>query len=136
MSDPTDTDDDIPAMESAPPDLGETPEAGGELTATEESFEPATLGAAGGAPGVSRRRAIFDVPVEVVVSVGRAKPMIGSLLDLKRDSLIPLDSRMEDPVEIFVGDRVIARGELQELPEEGGRLGVRLTEIVEGGVLG
>ncbi|MEL6365280.1 MAG: FliM/FliN family flagellar motor switch protein [Pseudomonadota bacterium] len=79
---------------------------------------------------------MFDVPVEVVVSVGRAKPMIGSLLDLKRDSLIPLDSRMEDPVEIFVGDRVIARGELQELPEEGGRLGVRLTEIVEGGVLG
>jgi len=84
----------------------------------------------------SAKHALLNVPVEVVVSVGRARPKIDALLDMKRDSLIALDSRMEDPVEIIVGDRVIARGELHELPEEGGRLGVRLTEIVDGGMSG
>ena len=38
---------------------------------------------------------------------------------------------MDDPVEIYVGRKLIARGELQELEDEGGRLGVRLTEIMD-----
>jgi flagellar motor switch protein FliN len=45
--------------------------------------------------------------------------------------VLPLSSRVDDPVEIMIGDRVIARGELEELGEDGGRLGVRLTEIVD-----
>jgi flagellar motor switch protein FliN/FliY len=44
-----------------------------------------------------------------------------------------LDRRIDDPVDIRVGDRVIARGELQELDDGSGRLGVRLTEIVDRG---
>ncbi|MCI4666380.1 MAG: FliM/FliN family flagellar motor switch protein [Neomegalonema sp.] len=74
---------------------------------------------------------MFGVPVQVVVSVGAARPTIGELLAMKRDSLLPLDSKLEDPVDIMVGKRVVARGELQELEEEEGRLGVRLTEIVD-----
>jgi flagellar motor switch protein FliN/FliY len=77
------------------------------------------------------RRAIFAVPVEVVVSVGHARPAIGELLAMRRDMVLPLSSRMDDPVEILVGDRVIARGELEELGDEAGRLGVRLTEVVD-----
>jgi len=45
--------------------------------------------------------------------------------------VLPLDSRIEDPVEVYVGSQLIARGELQELEDEGGRLGVRLTEIMD-----
>ncbi len=77
------------------------------------------------------RRAIFSVPVQVVISVGRTEPSIGELLNMKRDTLLPLDTKVDDPVDIMVGKRVIARGELQELEDGDGRLGVRLTEIVD-----
>jgi flagellar motor switch protein FliN/FliY len=77
------------------------------------------------------RRAIFSVPIEVVVCVGRARPAIGELLAMRRDMVLPLTNRMDDPVEILVGERVIARGELEELDDESGRLAVRLTEVVD-----
>ena len=77
------------------------------------------------------RRAIFSVPIDVVVAVGRAQPAIGELLAMRRDTILPLSSRIDDPVQIMVGDRVIARGELEELGEDGGRLAVRLTEVVD-----
>lgn len=77
------------------------------------------------------RRAIFSVPVDVVVSVGTARPVIGELLAMRRDVVLPLTSRVDDPVEVMVGDRVIARGELEEIGEDQGRLGVRLTEVVD-----
>jgi flagellar motor switch protein FliN/FliY len=79
----------------------------------------------------AREKAIFGVPIEVTVSVGKARPLISEIVTLRRDSVLPLDSRIEDPVEVYVGSRLIARGELQELEEEGGRLGVRLTEIMD-----
>jgi flagellar motor switch protein FliN/FliY len=81
--------------------------------------------------GRARDKAIFGVPIEVTVSVGKARPLISEIVALRRDSVLPLDSRVEDPVEIYVGNQLIARGELQELEEEGGRLGVRLTEIMD-----
>jgi len=78
------------------------------------------------------RRAIFDLPVDVVIAVGRARPRIKDLLHLRRDSLLPLDSKVDDPVDVMVGKRVIARGQLQEIEgEDGQQLGVRLTEIVD-----
>lgn len=77
------------------------------------------------------RRAIFSVPVDVVVSVGQARPVIGELLAMRRDMILPLSSRVDDPVQMMVGDRVIARGELEELGDDSGRLGVRLTEVVD-----
>lgn len=77
------------------------------------------------------RRAIFSVQVDVVVSVGQARPVIGELLAMRRDMVMPLSTRVDDPVQIMVGDRVIARGELEEMGDETGRLGVRLTEVVD-----
>jgi flagellar motor switch protein FliN/FliY len=78
-----------------------------------------------------RQKAIFGVPVEVTVSVGKARPLISEIVSLRRDSILPLESRIEDPVEVYVGSQLIARGELQELDEDVGRLGVRLTEIMD-----
>ncbi|MBI1366984.1 MAG: hypothetical protein GC153_13635 [Alphaproteobacteria bacterium] len=77
------------------------------------------------------KRAIFSVPIEVVVSVGTARPLIGDLLKMQRDALIPLDSHLDDPVELRVRDRVIARGELTQSEDGQGRLGIRITEIVD-----
>lgn len=76
------------------------------------------------------RRAIFDLPVEVVFAVGRARPTVKELLQLTRDSLVTLDAKIDDPVEVIVGKRVIARGQLQDAEDASGRVAVRLTEIV------
>ncbi len=75
--------------------------------------------------------AFATVPIEVTVSVGKAHPTIHDLLHMERNSILPLDSRVDDPVELFVGDQLIARGELEEMEgKNAGQLAVRLTEIV------
>lgn len=72
-----------------------------------------------------------NVPVEISILVGTARPQIRELLDLEKDVVLPLDRSIEDPVDLFIGDRLIARGELEEIGEEGsGRLGVRVVEVV------
>jgi flagellar motor switch protein FliN/FliY len=71
-----------------------------------------------------------QVPIEITISVGKARPLVKDLLRLSRDAVLPLDRRVDDPVELYVGDRLIARGELTELDgENAGQLGVRLTEV-------
>ena len=71
-----------------------------------------------------------QVPIEIVISVGKARPTVRDLLKLGRDAVLALDRRVDDPVELYVGDRLIARGELQELEgEQAGQLAVRLTEV-------
>lgn len=78
------------------------------------------------------RSAFTQVPIEIVVSVGRARPQVRELLRLQRDSVLPLDRRIEDPVELFVGDRLIARGVLEEMEgEQAGQMAVRLTEVAD-----
>ena len=71
-----------------------------------------------------------QVPIEITISVGKARPLIKDLLRLQNDSILPLDRRIEDPVELYIGDKLIARGELQELDgDDKGQLAVRLTEV-------
>ncbi|QQA42966.1 FliM/FliN family flagellar motor switch protein [Pelagovum pacificum] len=72
-----------------------------------------------------------DVPIEVTVAVGRARPSVGELLALTENAVLPLDKTIDDPVDLYVGDRLIARGELQEMEGgEPGQLAIRLTEVV------
>ena len=71
------------------------------------------------------------IPIEISVTVGKARPLVRDLLSLGENAVLTLDKRIEDPVELYIGDRLIARGELQELESgEPGQLAVRLTEIV------
>ncbi|MCU9849480.1 FliM/FliN family flagellar motor switch protein [Defluviimonas sp. WL0024] len=73
-----------------------------------------------------------QVPIEITISVGRARPLVRELLRLKRDAVLPLDRKIDDPVELYVGDRLIARGELTELDgDQAGQLAVRLTEVAD-----
>lgn len=74
-----------------------------------------------------------QVPIEIAVSVGRARPLVRDLLRLERDAVLVLDRRVDDPVELFIGDRLIARGELQEAEDGSGQLAVRLTEVATPG---
>ncbi|MGD9917144.1 MAG: FliM/FliN family flagellar motor switch protein [Paenirhodobacter sp.] len=73
-----------------------------------------------------------QVPIEITISVGKARPLVRDLLRMKRDSILPLDRRVEDPVELYVGDKLIARGELTEMEgDPNGQLAVRLTEVID-----
>ncbi len=84
------------------------------------------------ASGAMAQGAFTQVPIEIVVAVGRARPLVRDLLRLQRDSVLPLDRRVEDPVELYVGDRLIARGALEELDgEQAGQMAVRLTEVAD-----
>ncbi len=102
-------------------------------TPIEGSLPPTPLDdgtAEGGGP--SRREAAFmGVPIEVLISVGKARPLVSELVKLRRDSVVTLNSRVDDPVELYIGERLIARGELQEMDDGSGRLGVRLTEVAD-----
>lgn len=121
-------------LATQPDDAAAEAEIDGPPPPSRTSLEPrpGDLGA-GPAP---RRGAVLGVPIDVVVSVGRARPLVSELVELRRDSVLPLDSRIDDPVEIMIGDRLIARGELQEMDDDSGRLAVRLTEVADlsGGV--
>ena len=83
-----------------------------------------------------RSKSLMGVQIEVTVSVGKTRLPLSELIKLEKESVLQLDSRIEDPVDIYVGDRLVARGELEEVSEEGGHLGVRLTEVADlsGGV--
>ncbi|WP_227269018.1 FliM/FliN family flagellar motor switch protein [Roseobacter weihaiensis] len=73
-----------------------------------------------------------SVPIEITVSVGKARPLIRDLVNLGENAVLTLDKSVDDPVDLYVGDRLIARGMLEEQEgEHAGQLVVRLTEVVD-----
>ena len=73
-----------------------------------------------------------SVPIEITVSVGKARPLIRDLITLGENAVLPLDRSVEDPVDLFVGDKLIARGMLEEHEDStNGQLVVRLTEVID-----
>jgi flagellar motor switch protein FliN/FliY len=69
----------------------------------------------------------FELPGKVQAVLGRARMPIGDLLALCSGTVLELDRRVGEPVDIFVNDRLIARGEVVLIDNA---LGVTLTEIV------
>ena len=84
--------------------------------------------AAGGSPAEGLE-AVYDVPVKVQAVLGRSRMPVGKLLQLGVGTVVELDRRVGEPVDIFVNNRLIARGEVVLID---GSLGVTLTEIVRG----
>ncbi len=93
-----------------------------------DSVTPETLGDA----GHEKQNPFTQVPIEITISVGKARPTVKELLQLGPEAVLPLDKKIEDPVELFVGDRLIARGVLEEMEgQQKGQLAVRLTEVAD-----
>jgi len=73
-----------------------------------------------------------SVPIEITVSVGRARPLVRELLQLNEGSVLTLDKQLDDPVELYVGEKLIGIGVLEVVEGDGqGQLAVRLTEVVD-----
>ncbi len=78
--------------------------------------------------GSSDLEAVFEVPVVVMAVLGQASLPVNQLLKLKNGDLIELNRRVGEAIEIFVNNRLIARGEVVLI---NGNLGVTMTEIVK-----
>ncbi|MBU6405635.1 MAG: flagellar motor switch protein FliN [Alphaproteobacteria bacterium] len=74
--------------------------------------------------------AVFDVPVNIQAVLGRAHLDVAQLLRLGNGSVVELDRKVGEPIEIFVNNRLVARGEVVLVGEN---LGVTMTEIIKDG---
>lgn len=82
----------------------------------------------------ARAAAINSVPIEIRVCVGKARPRLSEMLAMDPDTILPLDSRIDDKVSLWVGDKMIAEGELVELDgDQAGQLAVRVIDLVDSG---
>jgi flagellar motor switch protein FliN/FliY len=70
---------------------------------------------------------ILDIPLRVTVELGRTKMVVNELLNLGQGSVIELAKLAGEPMEVFVNDKLIARGEAVVVNE---KFGVRLTDII------
>jgi flagellar motor switch protein FliN len=71
--------------------------------------------------------AVFDVPVQVSAVLGRARMEIGELLKLGPGAVLELDRKVGEAIDIYVNNRLVARGEVVLVEE---KLGVTMTEII------
>lgn len=74
--------------------------------------------------------AVYDVPVNIQAVLGRSNMEVASLLRLARGSVIELDRKVGEAIDIYVNNRLVARGEVVVVDE---RLGVTMTEIIKDG---
>jgi flagellar motor switch protein FliN/FliY len=100
--------------------LNEFPPSAGEPTGETEIVERSAADLA----------AVYDVPVNIQAVLGRAHLEVSSLLRLSRGSVIELDRKVGEAIDIYVNNRLVARGEVVIVDE---RLGVTMTEIIKDG---
>ncbi len=74
---------------------------------------------------------VMDIPVNMQVVLGTATMPVGNLVKLSRGSVVKLETRVGEPVDVIVNGRTVARGEIVILEKEEQRFGITLTEIVK-----
>jgi flagellar motor switch protein FliN/FliY len=73
---------------------------------------------------------VFDVPVNISAVLGRAHLSVAQLLQLSQGSVLELDRKVGEAIDIYVNNRLVARGEVVIVED---RLGVTMTEIIKDG---
>ena len=72
--------------------------------------------------------AVYDIPVQVSAVLGKATMEVNQLLKLGRGAVVELDRRVGEAIDIYVNNRLVARGEVVVVED---RLGVTMTEIIK-----
>lgn len=72
--------------------------------------------------------AIYDIPVQVQAVLGRAQMQVSQLLKLGRGAVVELDRKVGEAIDIYVNNRLVARGEVVVVED---RLGITMTEIIK-----
>lgn len=78
--------------------------------------------------GAADLEAVFDVPVRVSAILGRSKMQVSDLLKLAEGSVVELDRKVGEAIDIYVNNRLVARGEVVLVED---KLGVTMTEIIK-----
>lgn len=71
---------------------------------------------------------VSDIPVQVSVVLGKTSMQVNQLLKLGRGAVVELDRKVGEPIDIFVNNRLVARGEVVVVED---RIGVTMTEIIK-----
>lgn len=114
----SDADDDLAVKRDVKLDQLEGPSA-----SQDQSDEPTS------SKDASDLEAVFDVPVRVSAILGRSGMQVSELLNLGPGTVVELDRRVGEAIDIFVNDRLVARGEVVLVED---KLGVTMTEIIKG----
>ena len=81
-----------------------------------------------GEPMANDVTAIYDIPVQISAVLGRSSMRVSQLLKLGRGAVVELDRKVGEAIDIYVNNRLVARGEVVVVED---RLGVTMTEIVK-----
>lgn len=116
--------------ETQPPEASPNPEADATAAAAfdKDQEKQALAALANGDPG-RNIDSLMSVQLDVRVVLGRSRMPIMDLLELTRGSVIELDRKVGDPVDIMINDRMVARGDLVKV--NGDLVGVALREIIK-----
>ncbi len=110
MSEETAIDDQVPA-------------AGNAVAGPENVAETAVDRVAG-----DRLSAIYDIPVQLAAVLGKTSMPVNQLLRLGRGAVVELDRKVGEPIDIYVNNRLVARGEVLIVDDH---LGITMTEIIK-----
>jgi flagellar motor switch protein FliN/FliY len=72
--------------------------------------------------------AVYDIPVQVSAVLGKATMQVNQLLKLGRGAVVELDRKVGEAIDIYVNNRLVARGEVVVVED---KLGVTMTEIIK-----
>ena len=72
--------------------------------------------------------AIYDIPVQISVVLGTSEMQVSQLLKLGRGAVVELDRKVGEPVDVYVNNRLIARGEVVIVED---KIGITMTEIIK-----
>jgi len=72
--------------------------------------------------------AVYDIPVQVFAVLGKTQMQVSQLLKLGRGAVVELDRKVGEAIDIYVNNRLVARGEVVVVED---RLGVTMTEIIK-----
>jgi flagellar motor switch protein FliN/FliY len=81
-----------------------------------------------GEPMANDVTAIYDIPVQISAVLGRSSMKVSQLLKLGRGAVVELDRKVGEAIDIYVNNRLVARGEVVVVDD---RLGITMTEIVK-----
>jgi flagellar motor switch protein FliN/FliY len=107
------------SLELADLDEG-TEDSSQNLLSTEEVAEPMR--------NAKDLEAVYDIPVQLSAVLGKASMQVSQLLKLGRGAVVELDRKVGEAIDIYVNNRLVARGEVVVVEE---RLGVTMTEIIK-----
>lgn len=93
-----------------------------------EGATPAAQAYEIGEPMASDVTAIYDIPVQISAVLGRSTMQVSQLLKLGRGAVVELDRKVGEAIDIYVNNRLVARGEVVVVED---KLGVTMTEIVK-----